>query len=196
MIVDTGAACAINLSPHIVRRRGLWNAFPKFMETRAVGVTGGAAARLVKMPSVTFGPYRFHDVVVQLTDPEADDEDHDSDGLIGIDILRRFTLAIAANEAKLWLKPNDALGDAFRYNRAGMGVGFTDHKAVVANVTPGGPAAKAGLRIGDRLPEIKNRAFLDAFYWELGGAPGSQIDIQVDRPGGPQTLRLVLEDLL
>ena len=197
MTVDTGAGGIMSLAPPFVRRHGLWNAFPKFIDTWTTGVTGGAKARLVKMPSATFGPYRFRDIMVKLTDPDAEHENDETDGLIGIDILRRFTLSIASADHTLWVKPNDALSDPFRYDRAGLGIGFERGRGTfVTSVTPGGPADKAGLRPGERLSEIKNALYRDAFLWSLSDAPGTTINVQVERNGAPVRVPMVLEDLL
>jgi predicted aspartyl protease len=197
MVVDTGAGGMIWLGPAYVRRHGLWNAFPKFIDTWFNGVTGGAKGRLVKMPSATFGPYRFHDIVVELADPDAESEADGTDGLIGIDILRRFTLSIAAADHALWIKPNEALGDPFRYHRAGLKIDFEKGRGTfIASVTPGGPADKAGLRPGERLSEIKNAAYRDAFLWSLSSPPGTTVNVQVERGGAPQIVPMVLEDLL
>jgi hypothetical protein len=197
LVVDTGANTALSLEPYFVARNRLWDAFPKFLAAESMGITGGARSRLVKGASLGFGPYKFRDPIVQLLDPTAHAEG-EIDGLIGIDLLRRFTLSFAPDAHTLWIKPNDAVADPFRYDRGGMDVGFDEKagQAVIAAVEADGSGAKAGFKVGDRLVDINTPALVRELDWRLSGFPGEAIEVSVATPGGPQKRTITLEDRL
>jgi S1-C subfamily serine protease len=71
-------------------------------------------------------------------------------------------------------------------------------EVVVMNVTPGSPAAQAGLRRGDVIAEIRDRDVdgLADFYrkvWESGPA-GAEIPLRVLRDGRDAWLRVKTAD--
>lgn len=199
MQVDTGAEGGVILGPRFVARNHLWDAFPKHLDGGVQGVTGGATSREVKAPSFAFGPYRFPDALTTMINPDATSY-LEEDGLIGIDILRRFTLSFDGPGSVLWLKPNSAIGEAFRTDRAGLG--FRRHAgregAVVDYVAPGAAADHSGLRVGDVLVEIQTQALADELRWRMSGPPGERIPLKVQRGNEARDLEmaLVLEDRL
>ena len=195
--IDTGASGALTLSPGFVARNRLWNAFPKHIEGKAHGVTGSAGERTVKAVSFSFAAYTFRDVIVDLLDPAA--ESHmQIDGLIGIDLLRRFTLSFAPDERVLYLKPNATITDPYTYDRGGLAVNFDRERkeAVVAGLEEDGSAKRSGLRLGDRLPEVTSIALLRELQWRMRGFPGDALPLTVARAGVAQKITLTLEDRL
>jgi hypothetical protein len=193
--IDTGASGALVLFSHYVRRNRLWGHYPKWLDGSSTGVTGSARSREVKGSSMKVGPYRFHDPIVTLVDPEAEDHSN-NDGLIGIDVLRRFTLSFDGPGHTLWLKPNDALSEPYRMDRAGIGMGVDGRHLIVQSLAPGAAAEKAGLKVGDRLLGLHSAEDIHALDWKLSGFPGDIVEIRVERAGQPETIKIVLEDRL
>ena len=63
-------------------------------------------------------------------------------------------------------------------------------------IDPAGPAAKAGLKVSDKITGWRGT---DGFYgmlWALRGAPGSKVEIQVERNGAPTLVTVVLEEVI
>ena len=107
-IVDTGSPPGLVLSGAYVQSHGLWSKYPDAVDSRLAGVDGGVMkTRIVKIPDFEFGAVHFDGIWVELGDPGS----HDMllgmgvDGIIGVDILRQFTLAFAERH-DVYIKPN------------------------------------------------------------------------------------------
>ena len=75
---------------------------------------------------------------------------------------------------------------------------LTRTTTTVAAVTPGSPAAKAGLRAGDVLTRAGNRRLRNPLDWDaalLDFRVGEPIEIGVQRPGGEAVVRVTPTDL-
>jgi hypothetical protein len=197
MILDTGSPSALLFEPRFVARHNLWNAYPKYQVGASGGLTGSAPVRTVKVPRFGLGPYSFRDPVARLIDPTAEAAG-EHDGLVGLDILRRFTLSFDAPHGMLWLTPNDALTDAYRIDKSGLNLVFDPRagEARVTHVEPGSAAQKAGLRVGDRVTGISSASQADALRWRLRGFPGDPVELDLVRPRGTEKVTVVLQDPL
>jgi serine protease Do len=80
---------------------------------------------------------------------------------------------------------------------AGLGLAKAEG-ALVSDVTPGGAAAKAGLKRGDVILSYQGRAVIDtnAFRNEIAATkPGSSVTLQVLRDGKSSEVKATLEEL-
>jgi predicted aspartyl protease len=195
LMVDTGGSGSVLLSGEYVGKNGLWDRYPKWAAARGQGINDAFDLRLVRARSLDLGPTRFSRPVVHLTDPFNPPGDG-GDGVLGMDVLRRFTLATDPVGKALWLKPNAAVDDPFRYNRAGFEAELTNAGCVVKSVQPDGPAAKAGVQVGDRLPKVTSPRDLARFDWFLSEGPGTTVEFDLERAGVPTTAKIVLAELL
>jgi len=195
--LDTGDPDGITLLSNYVRDRGLWNAFPTFLEEVVRGTAGATRSRTVRMKSFQIGATRFRDPIVTLIDPQHFTADApESDGLVGLDVLRRFDMSFQTfPRTVLWIKRNDAAADAFRVDRSGLDVRRTKNGVcTVSEVAPGSAAEAAGLKVGDVLPTINTSGLVSGLYWLLSDAAGTEVALEVERGGVKQTIKLVLAD--
>jgi S1-C subfamily serine protease len=87
----------------------------------------------------------------------------------------------------------DALGNGY------MGIRMsTDDTLVITSVTPGFPAEKAGLKAGDLILKIGEKALKQ--FSELGDTiydcrPGTTVSVVVKRDGAEVTLAMLLADI-
>ncbi|HTK34381.1 MAG TPA: aspartyl protease family protein [Caulobacteraceae bacterium] len=196
LLIDTGGAGSVLLSGEYVGRNQLWDRYKKWAPGEGQGIMTAFNLRLVRAGVLQLGSIRFERPVVHLTDPFNPPGDG-GDGVIGMDILRRFTLATDPVGKAVWIKPNAAVADPFRYNRAGFEVRFVrPGRAEAQTVDPDGPAARAGLKSGDTLPDIANRRDLARFDWFLSEGPGATLEFDAERDGSRFPVKLVLEELL
>jgi S1-C subfamily serine protease len=91
-------------------------------------------------------------------------------------------------------------GGARRPPRPWLGVfsAESDGNVVVMNVSPGGPAAKAGLRRGDIISDVRDAGIegLSDFYRKLwdSGPPGSELPMRIVRDGRDTWVRVTTAD--
>lgn len=198
LLVDTGAQSSLLLSPDYVKAKGLWDSYPKSVETGISTAARGARARLVKAGEFKLGPYVFQTPVVTLTDPADHDQDGSDpvDGLIGMELLRRFNFLHHTARRVIYLKPSQALHDVYRHDRGGIAIDLTETGIAVTWLREGGPAAKAGLTVGDKVTGWRGRDGYYGLMWALHGPAGSRIEIQVVRDGKPTMVTVTLEELI
>lgn len=198
LLIDTGAQSSLVLFPDYVKKRGLWDSYPRHVETGIVTMVRQAHARLVRAGEFKLGPYVFQTPVVTLTSPDDSDEDGSDrvDGLIGMELLRRFNFLHHAGRRVLYLKPSQALHDVYRHDRAGTSIDLTDAGIAVTWLRDDGPAAKAGLVVGDKVTGWRGRDGYYGLMWALSGPAGSRIEIQVVRDGRPTMVTVTLEELI
>jgi hypothetical protein len=199
LMLDTGFDGALSLMPDYVNKRGLWDHYAGSVESRYSSVVRRARGRMARAEKLKIGRYGFARPVVLLGDPadRNDDGAEPVDGIIGMEILRRFNFINHADRQIFYIKPNPALGDGYRYDRAGLFVDLNDQKQVaVIWVREGGPAAKAGLKAGDKVTGWRGKDGYQGLMWALMGAPGTVIEIEVERDGARSLIAVTLEDLV
>ncbi len=70
--------------------------------------------------------------------------------------------------------------------------------AVISTVTPGGPASKAGVKIGDIVTEFNGKAVIDSntlIDMVVHTPAGTTVPMRVVRDGKPQSLSITIEEL-
>ncbi|TRW14340.1 aspartyl protease family protein [Glacieibacterium frigidum] len=195
LLVDTGAPGEVLLFPHVVRRTGLWSDTRPFAPQRLRGI-GGAAARLgrtVRATRLSIAGFDFDRPLAALHDP-SDTLDIDYDGLLGLSVIERLDLSTEVRKARLWARANGRPKPAEDYGYSGLWLErLPDAKARVAVVSPGAPAAEAGLKVGDVLTGVDDwRAYLRRFE----GDPGSVVEVTVAGAVGPEPRRVILRAYL
>lgn len=195
LLIDTGGTGSVLLSGEYVGRNRLWDRYPKWASSRGQGIMDSFSLRLVRAARLEMGAIKFDRPLVHLTDPFNPPGDG-GDGVLGMDVLRRFTLMTDPVGKALWLKPNEAFGEPFRYNRAGFEAGFLDGVCVVTALTPKTPADRAGVKIGDKVPAVEEPLDLARFDWFLTEGPGTTLEFDLERDGHREPIKLVLAELL
>jgi Aspartyl protease/PDZ domain len=190
--VDTGVPGQLLLYPGATRRSGLWNAQTPYAPQQRAGIGGvGAAGRLVRGPALRVGATTFERPLISLTDPDAH-EGLPGDGLLGIGIIERLDWSTDVRAGKVWAKSSGLPARPERYGMSGLWTGQRGGRPVVERVSPGSPAAEAGLQPGD---EIQGIGF-GPFIARLSGAQGDRIEIDYRRSGTTHHTRLVLREFL
>ena len=196
LTVDTGAATTVALNASYVAAHGLWSKSPRYMPEQFSGATRGiGSARRVRTPYVQLGPYKFQDALISLSDPRQTTLS-DTDGLLGIEILRRFTVGLDAAASTLWLKPNAALSDPYVYDHSGLTWEWKGGGAVVRSTAAGSPSEEVGLKPGDRILGLGTEK--EAYAWDrrLSGPADTVIDMEVMRGSERVPIKMVLKDWL
>ena len=158
-IFDLGNNGAISLSLEYHRSAPYFATLPA-ATAMGGGVGGLHEVRRVTLPSVEIGGVRFDRVPAQLgalaNGPYA--------GLAnaGIQLFRPFVVTLDLAGDRMWLERTVAPA-VFSRDRAGLFLTFEGDHYEVRHVTAEGPAAKAGIKIGDRLVAIQGRRVSPGF---------------------------------
>ncbi len=129
--------------------------------TRLSGGVGGQRECFVAtLGSIGFAGVTLRDVPTSFTQPGVSAVDSDRIlGNLGLPILSRFRLVVDYSRDALGALPNgDAVARPFAKDRLGIGFDPRDGCLEVRHVAPGGPAEKAGFRVGERIGAIDGAA--------------------------------------
>ncbi len=170
------------------------------------GLNGRINGRLARIPEFILGPYTFRDPVVGFPDTLTFTPERTGDGrngTLGSEILRRFNVTIDYYNKKLVLEPNKYFRSPFCVNNAGMEIaapvpGF--HYYIISDLRRNSPAARAGLKKGDKLETINGKSVSHMTMDEINKIfykePGHLVRITVLRNGLKFDTRFYLEKFL
>jgi len=95
--------------------------YPAITPAAASAVNGRFEYRLTRVPKLKLGPYSFNDPITVLPAHLAGiHADPTMAGLIGADILSRFTVTFDYPQRKLFLKPNERITEPFETDMSGL----------------------------------------------------------------------------
>ncbi len=147
---DTGAGLCFLMSDQFAKDSSIFSAKKKLYPTLAQGLGGKANMDITTIKEVKVGPYRFRNVPAYLfNDPYNATSYPQVSGLIGNDLMRRFTVVLNYGKREIFIKPNFFFRDSFDYSYTGLGIYMVDRKITILDIMKGSPADKAGLQIGD-----------------------------------------------
>ena len=94
-----------------------------FYDELGKGFNGIISGERGTVNRVNIGKYEFEQPLIAIPNPESIqfiNVKNNRKGSVGNEILRRFTLILDYNNAKIYYKPNKNFDDAFHYNRSGL----------------------------------------------------------------------------
>lgn len=193
---DLGNDGALDLSPRYASSEKLLEG-RRTSTTVKFGVEGQAVATAVVLSSVGFGGATLREVPADVRPGWANDDNRiATPANIGLRILSRFRLITDYKRGRLWVLPNTAaIPRPFRKNRAGVqSKALTDHLEVL-HISGGGPAERAGLKVGDHILAVNGRrvdaAYPKQAYRWTEAAPGTQVELTLQ---DGSNRRFILED--
>jgi PDZ domain/Aspartyl protease len=194
VLIDLGAKATLLVSEPFIEAQHLMAQFPERVESPLGAGMGGetryafSRARSLALDGVTeTGPVVGLSVARTLTLRQVD-------GLVGVEFLRAYRVIFDYARERLILEPTTpAIGSA-EYDMSGMFI-MSDrvdhHRFTVHEVLSNGPAARAGVRVGDRITSVDGQSAtqltLGALRNVLRSTPGRAVDLTLER--GDSTLR-------
>ncbi len=123
-----------------------------------------------------------------------------SNGLLGNEVLQRFTVLFDYAGERIFLKPNASYRRPFDFDMAGLVLQARgDGSFTVLDVIRESPAARAGLAGGEVFAAIDGRdirALTSEAVFSEPKQPGRQVEIAVVRGGARLTRTVTLERLI
>ena len=160
LLVDTGAGSSLVLTRAFTAKHKI-DVDPGIEASVGMGVGGATRERIGRLPKLQLGGFTFENPIVNLSrDTLGVLSKSGFDGLVGGELLHRFTVYVDYGRKNFALLPNSAFEKPFEFDMSGAffttGDG-TFKSVVVLNVLDNSPAAAAGLKIGDEIKAINGK---------------------------------------
>jgi hypothetical protein len=180
-LVDTGFRSGLVLASPFVEEHDLVALFGHTIEaTTGVGIGGPTVERVGRAERVELGGFVLEGVVVNLSQARAGTlANRGYGGIVGSEILRRFTATFYYPRERLWLEPNVYFDEPFEFDLSGLYLVGGDGIEVF-RVLAGSPADEAGIREGDRvITDLRLEDLRRAFRAQAG----TEHTLEVERAG-------------
>jgi predicted aspartyl protease len=201
--MDTGAGNGATLFAAFAERNHMVGKYsPSVRLITGRGVGGLTYGDLVRLPTLTIGPYRFTRPVVELSrQTEGTFGDRRNAGNLGGEIWQRFTLTLDYAGKVAYVTPNGHFDAPFITPRSGLAIDTEKGVDIVRDVTPGSPGAEVGIVPGDVVVAVGGVPIDQIKPWDLSAMlrrePGTRVRLRVRSTGGAERdVTLVLRDLL
>ncbi len=199
-IVDTGVRVSFFNTP-FTRRHRLLEQSPRSIENiTGYGIGGMIVDNVGRVAYLDLGGARLKEPVLQLS--SSDEGLRASplfDGIIGGDLLSRFTVTFDFPGKALYLKANKQFKNPFLYDMSGiyftMEAGCSSGAVRVANVVVNSPASLSGVSRGDVIREVDGRPVSDfsmSLLKDYFKQEGKKVNLKLERNGKIMNVTLVL----
>lgn len=205
LLIDTGAALPLLIDTD--SDPGLEVPEQVIPSNLGAGLGGFLKGYKGRVPHLNIPPYAFSGVVTNYQEISFGDIDSTRldrrNGIIGNEILRRFTVVLDYVQERMYWAPNKDYDDEFKHDRSGLLIiasGPLLRDYVIYSVLEDTPAYEAGLQPGD---EIKRINWMPASFTTLSGIikrlekqAGKRIRLVVERDGQRLRKTFILRDLI
>jgi predicted aspartyl protease len=201
-LLDTGARVALVLNKPFIEAHRL---VPEKTITApfGMGVGGETKQYIGRVPQLQLGGITLSDIVAGFSqDVKGAGANPDRAGLIGGDVLRRFTAIFDYASGHMILEPNAHCTEPYEYDMSGLFLATqgAPHDAFrVHRVVADSPAAEAGLQEGDMLIALDGHPAQEFTLEQIRQsfkAPGRQVRLTVQREAEEQEVVLALRRLI
>jgi hypothetical protein len=162
-MIDTGSIRVLQVNKPFADAHRILEALPKANMAEGVGGAGVAGSTKfidARVNSLQLGRYAISRPVVSISqDAEGFGASGDA-GVIGGELLRRFTVTLDYQSKRILMKPNAQFAEPYEVDMSGLELvtGADDFKAIrIKRVRPHFPADEAGLHEGDTLVNVNGR---------------------------------------
>ena len=154
--MDTGNYNAVSMISTSVKRFHLWEKFRPIVTIDSEEQFGGTVAYgISRLPYCKIGSFVLARPLAKLfTSKGGSVTFPDCKGVLGTEIWRRFIVTFDYANERIYLEPNEHFAEPFVYDRIGIDFRMKEDDYFVDKVYPGSPAAKAGIKPGERFLSI------------------------------------------
>ncbi|HEY5071440.1 MAG TPA: PDZ domain-containing protein [Caulobacteraceae bacterium] len=155
--IDTGSRVEVTLTAPFVRADNLLASHPKgALVVDGWGVGGRSRSYVTRGADLRLGSVRIGEVIAGLSSQSKGAfADPNYAGNVGAGVLKRFVVTLDYGHRIIYLKPLPRpVADTGVFDRSGMWINAADDGLEVVDVSAGGAAEAAGLKVGDHLLSI------------------------------------------
>ncbi len=203
--IDTGSRSSLSVNAPFAAQHGLREKYGAQVETLVGwGVGGGVRGLVARAGVLKLGSVEVPGPVIDLAQvTKGAFADPYLAGNVGGGVLKRFTVTFDYLRKQMILEPNDSFAKPDPYDRAGLWVNRPPpgDRFTVEAVVAGGPAAEAGVAVGDVIVAVGGRPVAEVSLADFRGAlrsrpVGSEIRLTVRRGPASHELSLTLRELI
>jgi S1-C subfamily serine protease len=165
------------------------------------GVGGPARGYVTRGKELTLGPVTIPNVVASFSvQKKGAFSDASYQGNVGGGILKRFIVTFDYDHQIMYLKPQPGpVADTGVFDRSGMWINQAKDGMDVMDLTAGGPAAKAGVELGDVITMVNGKKTTAIPVYELrrmlrNAAAGTVVTLTIKNAKGTHETKLTLAD--
>lgn len=204
LLLDSGAALPLLL--HANSHESLEIPENTITGKLGVGLGGTIEGFMGRIRNLRFSEFEFKEIVSSfqdLTESKISKNIIKRNGLIGNQILSRFTLIFNPITQKVYFKPRKSLKKAFKYDRSGLiiyafGPNLNDY--IVQGIIPNSPAEIAGIQVGDKIKKVgiisAKLINLSELLLKFQKREGKKVKLKIQRGENIIHKTLILKDLL
>jgi hypothetical protein len=170
------------------------------------GLGGYLEGFLGRTPEVSFGNFKLNEIITNFQELSGIIDTSylgGRNGIIGNQILERFTLTLDYNHSIAYFEPTHSYNKPFEYDKSGLMLaagGSNLNQFTVINVLANTPAAEAGIQKGDVLKTINVWPVwlysLENLGTRLSSKEGKKIKLKVEREGQKLKFQFRLRKIL
>ena len=202
--IDTGSRVEVTLTAPFVSNGKLREAYPNGTTiTDGWGVGGGSRSYVVRGRELSLGSVTTLRPIGSLSEAKRGSfSDSNYDGNVGSGLLKRYVATFDYPGRTLYLKPTRSMDpDVGAFDRVGMWINRGNGGMVVMDLAAAGPAAEAGLKVGDVVTAIDGTSVsirsLSDVRRSLKMAPtGRPLAFAYLRAGAPMMTQVIPRDLI
>jgi hypothetical protein len=202
-VIDTGARSSLILYGPFIERNNLRTKYKASFEgITGWGIGGPVRSQIVRVKTLKLGAVEVQNLIARLSLQKSGAlTSANRAALVGPDVLKQFTTIFDYSRRQMIFEKNGQYGKPDSYDRSGMWFGQDGNHFEVIDVIAGGPAAEAGIRVGDQILEIDGKAVeqLDLPSVRLrfkNDSPKKRVRLVLQRDGEKREVSLILRDLV
>jgi len=203
-LIDTGASLSMLL--HANTDSMLTLPGKVITSNIGMGLGGFLQGYAGRIPWIQIEDYRIEQIVTYFQDVDPDIDSailNQRNGIIGNQLLERFVVILDYPREKIYLAPTERYNQRFLFDRSGLNLAATGvnlRTFVIVSVTPGSPAAEAGLLPGDEIRGINGIGYglidLEGLLRKLRAKPGRLVKLKIRRNDKIMRMQFRLRDLI
>ena len=200
--IDTGSRSEIDITSPSASAHRLRERFTHGVHAvTGWGVGGPSHSYVIRLPALTLGGVRVDKPVAGLSEDKGGSiTDPNYDGNVGSGLLKRFVVTFDYAHQTMYLKPVTPVPeDIGTFDRSGMWINAGPAGYAVTDVSPGGPADEAGIKVGDIITALdgspaRSEGLSDARLLLRSRPAGAHIELDLRRGGVSRKATVTLAD--